>query len=142
MLCACVCLSVCLSACLYVRKKSRVAGLKEPLDRFWRVMVHWIDNAHTPMPLFFLFENRYRSIDFIDFQLSILKKLSNIVMLHIILDKFLGSKNESGNILSKIDTDRSIYPFSIDRCIDFEKNYPIYIVMLHIILDNFLGPEK
>ena len=42
-------------------------------------------------------------------------------MLHIILDQFLGPENESGIIFSKIDTDRSTYRFSIDRCIDFEK---------------------
>ena len=52
-------------------------------------------------------------IDFRSIDASILKKLSNTVMLHIILDQFLGPENESVIIFSKIDTDRSIYPFSI-----------------------------
>ena len=66
-------------------------------------------------------------IDFRSIDVSILKKLSNIVMLHIILDQFLGPENESGIIFSKIDTDRSIYRFSIDPCLS---------------LTNVIGNEK
>ena len=87
-------------------------------------------------------------IDFRSINVLIFVEIANIGMLHIILDRFwVLPEYESSIIFLNIDMDRSIYRFSIDRCIDFQSiDLSIFqilwnIGMLHIILDPFLCPE-